>query len=53
MLTHLTQAGLPMYTPETFAKGMEDGGKLDWRLAKDGMTIELPAGSTDVRFGAY
>lgn len=53
VLTHLTQAGLPFYTPETFARGMEDGGKLDWRLARDGMTIDLPAGGADVRFGAY
>jgi ribonuclease Z len=53
VLSHLTQAGLPFFTPETFTKGMDDGGKLDWRLAKDGMTIELPAGSAEVRFGAY
>jgi ribonuclease BN (tRNA processing enzyme) len=53
VLNHLTQAGLPMFTPEAFAKGIEDGGKLDWRLAKDGMTIELPAGSSEVRFGSY
>ncbi|MBU1375025.1 MAG: MBL fold metallo-hydrolase [Alphaproteobacteria bacterium] len=53
VLSHLTQAGLPFFTPEAFTKGMDDGGKLDWRLAKDGMTIELPAGSADVRFGSY
>lgn len=53
VLSHLTQAGLPFFTPEAFTKGMDDGGKLDWRLAKDGMTIELPAGSAEVRFGAY
>jgi len=53
VLSHLTQAGLPFFTPETFTKGMDDGGKLDWRLAKDGMTIELPAGSQEVRFGSY
>jgi len=53
VLNHLTQAGLPMFNPEAFAKGIEDGGKLDWRLAKDGMTIELPAGSADIRFGSY
>lgn len=53
VLSHLTQAGLPFFTPEAFTKGMDDGGKLDWRLASDGMTIELPAGSADVRFGAY
>ena len=53
VLTHLTQAGLPMFTPDAFAKGMEAGGKLDWRLAKDGMTIELPAGSGEVRVGSY
>jgi ribonuclease Z len=53
VLNHLTQAGLPMFTPEAFAKGMEEGGKLDWRLAKDGMTIELPVGSDAVVFGSY
>ena len=29
---------------------MDDGGPLDWRLAKDGMTIDLPAGSDEIRF---
>ncbi len=51
VLYHLTQAGLPMFTPETFTRGMDSGGPLDWRLAKDGMTIELPAGGSDIRFG--
>ena len=51
--SHLTQAGLPFYTPEAFTKGMDDGGKLDWRLAFDGMTIDLPVGSDEVRFGKY
>ena len=53
VLSHLTQAGLPFYTPEAFTKGMDDGGKLDWRLAFDGMTIDLPVGSDEVRFGKY
>jgi len=53
VLTHLTQAGLPMYSVPAFTAGMDDGGKLDWRLAKDGMTIDLPAGSAEVRFGSY
>ena len=53
VLTHLTQAGLPFYTPEAFTKGMDAGGKLDWRLAADGMTIDLPAGSADIVFGKY
>ncbi|CAN5237396.1 MBL fold metallo-hydrolase [soil metagenome] len=51
VLTHLTQAGLPFYNAAAFTKGMDAGGPLDWRLAKDGMTIELPAGSKDIRFG--
>jgi ribonuclease Z len=51
VLYHLTQAGLPNFTPEAFTKGMDAGGPLDWRLAKDGMTIELPAGSQDIKFG--
>jgi ribonuclease Z len=53
VLTHLTQAGLPMFSPQAFTQGMDDGGKLDWRLAQDGMTIDLPAGSAEVRFGKY
>jgi ribonuclease Z len=51
VLYHLTQAGLPMFTPETFGKGMDAGGPLDWRLARDGMTIDLPAGSDEIVFG--
>jgi len=51
VLYHITQAGLPMFTPETFTKGMDAGGPLDWRISKDGMTIELPAGGTDIKFG--
>ena len=53
VLSHITQAGLPFYTPETFTKGMDDGGKLDWRLAKDGMTVDLPAGTREIQFGSY
>ena len=53
VLSHLTQAGLPMFSVPAFTKGMDDGGKLDWRLAVDGMTIELPVGSTEVRFGKF
>lgn len=48
VLSHLTQAGMPGF-PESFAKGMDDGGKLDWRLAEDGMTLELPAGGTAIK----
>jgi ribonuclease Z len=51
VLYHLTQAGLPAFTPEAFTKGMDAGGPLDWRLAKDGMTIELPVGSSEIKFG--
>ena len=53
VLYHLIQAGLPFYTPEAFTKGMDAGGPLDWRLSKDGMTIELPAGSSEIRFGQF
>lgn len=53
VLSHLTQAGLPFFALEAFTKGMDDGGKLDWRLAKDGMIIDLPAGSQEIRFGSY
>lgn len=48
VLNHLTQAGMQGF-PETFTEGMEDGGKLDWRLAQDGMTLELPAGGSEIK----
>lgn len=51
VLYHLTQAGLPFFTPEAFTRGMDAGGPLDWRLARDGMTIDLPAGGEEIRFG--
>ena len=51
VLSHLTQAGMPGFL-ETFTEGIEegieDGGKLDWRLAQDGMILELPAGRTEI-----
>jgi len=53
VLSHLTQAGLPFFTAQAFTKGMDDGGKLDWRLAKDGLIIDLPAGSAEVRFSSF
>ena len=53
VLYHLTQSGLPMFTPETFTKGMDAGGPLDWRLSRDGMTIDLPAGGAEIKFGQY
>ncbi|THD80553.1 MAG: MBL fold metallo-hydrolase [Phenylobacterium sp.] len=53
VLYHLTQAGLPMFTPEAFTRGIDAGGPLDWRLSKDGMTVDLPAGSDEIRFGQY
>ncbi|THD66890.1 MBL fold metallo-hydrolase [Phenylobacterium sp.] len=53
VLYHITQAGLPMFTPEAFTRGMDAGGPLDWRISRDGMTIELPAGSPDIKFGQF
>ena len=47
VLSHLTQAGMPGFA-ETFTRGVEEGGELDWRLAQDGMTLELSAGGTDI-----
>tara|TARA_B100000795_G_scaffold263566_1_gene242928 strand:- start:289 stop:1293 length:1005 start_codon:yes stop_codon:yes gene_type:complete len=47
VLSHLTQAGMPGF-PETFTEGIEDGGELDWLLAQDGMTVELPAGGIEI-----
>jgi ribonuclease Z len=51
VLYHLTQAGLPFFTADAFTRGMDAGGPLDWRLGRDGMTIDLPAGSGEIRFG--
>jgi ribonuclease Z len=51
VLTHLTQAGLPFYTPEAFTRGMDAVRGPPWKLAEDGMTIELPAGSDVIRYG--
>lgn len=53
VLYHLTQSGLPMYSPQAFTRGMDAGGPLDWRLSKDGMTIELPPNSAEIRFGQF
>lgn len=50
VLYHLTQAGLPIFTPEGFTRGM-DAVFPDWKIAKDGMTIDLPGGTKDVKFG--
>jgi len=51
VLYHLTQSGLPFYTPEAFTKGMDAVGGPPWRLAKDGMTIDLPVGGASIDFG--
>jgi ribonuclease Z len=52
VLSHLTQAGMPRFH-DVFTKGVEagieEGDKLDWRFAEDGMTLELPAGSTEIK----
>jgi ribonuclease Z len=48
VLSHLTQAGMPGF-PDAFTQGMDDGPKLDWLLAKDGMTLELPAGGSEIK----
>jgi ribonuclease Z len=53
VLTHLTQAGLPFFTPEAFTKGIDAVGFANWRLAADGMTIDLPVGSTEINFGQF
>ena len=52
ILSHLTQAGLPFFTPDAFTRGV-DAVFSPWRLARDGMTIELPAGSTEIRYGQF
>ena len=53
VLYHLTQAGLPFFTPEAFTRGVDAVGFGDWRLARDGMTIELPVGTTEIRYGQF
>jgi len=51
VLSHLTQAGMPGFL-ETITEGVEEaiteGSQLDWHLAQDGMTLELPAGGTGI-----
>jgi ribonuclease Z len=51
VLYHLTQAGLPFYTPAGFTKGMDAVGFAPWSLATDGMTLELPVGSDAISLG--
>ena len=51
-VAHLTQAGLPFFTPDAFTRGV-DAVFSPWRLARDGMTIELPVGSTEIRYGQF
>ncbi|MDP9102677.1 MAG: MBL fold metallo-hydrolase [Pseudomonadota bacterium] len=53
VLTHLTQAGLPFYKPEVFTRGMDAVGGPPWTLAKDGMVIDLPTGSAEIKYGQY
>ena len=52
ILSHLTQAGLPFFTPDAFTRGV-DAVFTPWRLARDGMTIELPVGTTEIRYGQF
>ena len=42
-----------MFSAAAFTQGMDAGGPLDFRLAQDGMTIDLPAGGAEIRFGKY
>ena len=51
VFTHLTQAGLPIFTPEAFTKGVDAVGGPSWKLADDGMTIDLPVGSDQIVYG--
>jgi len=53
ILYHLTQAGLPFFTPDAFTRGVDAVGFADWRLARDGMTIDLPVGSTAIRYSQF
>ena len=51
VLYHLTQAGLPFFTEAGFTKGMDAVGFAPWKLSKDGMTVELPVGSAEIKYG--
>lgn len=53
VLYHLTQAGLPFFTEASFTKGMDAVGFAPWKLSKDGMTVELPVGSAEIKYGQY
>jgi len=48
-----TSGPLPIAGRAKPCTAIQAGGKLDWRLARDGMTIDLPAGSPELHFGAY
>lgn len=48
VLTHITQAAMPMYSDAAFVRGIETVGVKDWRLATDGMTIDLPVGTDEI-----
>lgn len=50
VISHNTFAGTPVYSDERFAEGVAETGIADWRLARDGMVIVLPADSTEIRF---
>jgi ribonuclease Z len=51
VLYHITQAGLPFYTAQSFTKGMDEVGGPPWKIAIDGTTVTLPVGSTDISYG--
>ena len=49
---YLTQAGKPRFQgffTKGVEAGIEEGGKLDWRFAHYGMTLELAAGGTEIK----
>lgn len=53
VLNHLTQAGLPFFRPDAFMKGVEAVGGPEVKLSLDGMTIDLPEGSSEIMFGQF
>src|SRR5262249_48161617 len=53
VLYRRTQPGLPLYTPDPFVRGRAAVGGPPAKLAAEGMTIELPPQSTEIRFGQY
>jgi ribonuclease Z len=49
VLYHLTPPPRNGFMEQVFVRGVADARKGDWTLANDGLLVELPAGSSEVR----